>query len=496
MNSLLLKNARVFGNPGADSVLLSGDRIVAVGRNLDDAGGAVRDLGGAFLTPGINDAHIHFARGARDLEQVGLYGAQSPEEMQRRIAARVAETPAGQWITGRGWDHTLWPGAPWPTRAMLDAVSTRHPMYFTRVDLHVAVANSAALQAAGVNAATPDPPAGSLDFAAGLLRETAMSLVRRAIPPASPASRRAALLRALQQAASLGITSIQDNSFWTDFEMYRELDREGRLTLRVTEWLDFSEPVEALEERRRAACSPRLKLGLVKGFSDGSLGARTAALLEPYSDDPATRGMLRMDAAEMGRKFAALDAAGFQIGLHAIGDAAVRACLDAFERVPRSPRRHRIEHAQIVTEEDVARFALLGLIASVQPNHWLTDRRWAGDRLGARLRTAYRWRSFARQGVPLAVGTDFPVEPMDPRRGLHALVSRDDGEGLTMSEALDAYTAGSAYAEFSEHDKGRIAPGQLADLCAWDRDLLAASPEEVLEVRVVLTVAGGAVVFG
>jgi predicted amidohydrolase YtcJ len=476
----LLRNARVFGNPGADSVLVDDGRIAAVGRDLD--GAPAIDLHGSLLTPGLNDAHLHLMRGASLRIEVDLRDTRSPAEMQERIAERAAVTPAGQWITGRGWDHTLWPDQPWPTRALLDQVSAVHPMYFSRVDIHVAVANSAALQIAGASGQFPD----------GLLRETEMAIVRRMIPAHSKDQRRAALLATLQDFARLGITSCQDNSTWDDFLLYRELEQEGKWTLRVSEWLDFLAPVAELEDKRRTAAawqSPLLRTGLAKGFSDGSLGSCTAALLAPYSDDATTTGILRLEPVEARERVRALDAAGFQIGLHAIGDAAVRLCLDAFAGTDTRGKRHRIEHAQIVADEDLPRFAQLGLIASVQPCHWLTDRRWAGERLGPRLLTAYRWSSFARQGVPLAIGTDFPVEPPDPAANFAALTGGREAERLTRDEALAAYTAGSAYAEFADHEKGRIAPGQLADLVAWD-----SSPSYSVD-HVLMTMLGGDIIF-
>lgn len=463
----LLKNARVFGNPDANSVLIKDSRILAVGRDLE--GVLECDLQGALLTPGLNDAHLHLMRGALLAVEVDLRGVASPVEMQQPIRERVATTPVGEWITGRGWDHTLWPGEVWPTRALLDEVSREHPMYFSRVDIHVAVANTRALEIAGASERFPE----------GLLRETEMAIVRSKIPAHSRDRRRTALLKTLADFARMGITSVQDNSTWEDYLLYREIEAERRWTLRVSEWLDFNAPLAELQEKRHVQ-SPLLRTGLCKGFSDGSLGSRTAALLEPYADDPSTRGMLRFDPGELRARVRELDAAGFQIGLHAIGDAAVRMCLDAFESI--APKRHRIEHAQIVADSDVPRFAQLGLIASIQPCHWLTDRRWAGERLGDRLRTAYRWRF-----LHIAIGTDFPVEPADPAGSFRAVA--EGPCGLSRDEAIAAYTAGSAYAEFADHEKGCIEPGQLADLVAWHSHDL--EPHE----RVMMTMLGGDIIF-
>ncbi len=523
--SLALRNCRVFGHPQADSILIRGDKIAEVGRSI--AADRELHLSGACVIPGFNDAHIHFARGASELSAVDLYGVRSPEEMQQRIRARLPEFRPAEWISGQGWDHTLWPGATspdtrWPTRTMLDEVSREHPLYFSRVDMHVAVANTRALEAAGLlGEARPDPPGGEIvrdrdGTPTGLLKETAMALVLDVMPAPDRESRKAAIWRALRRAARFGITSLQDNSFWEDYLVYRELEREGRLTARITEWLDFTEPLEQLEKKRRQGvmeAAARLRIGLVKGFADGSLGARTAALLEPYSDDPgcpgaalpgaANCGLPRFSAGVLRQKVAAVAAAGFQIGLHAIGDAAVRQCLDAFEcasaRNARSNqgRRHRIEHSQVVTDADLVRYGPLGVIASVQPNHWLSDSRWAAERLGGeRLRTAYRWRSFLQRGVPLAFGTDFPVEPMDPRRVLYAATTRDGPEQLSMAEAIQCYTAGSAFAEFAESKKGGIEPGKLADLAALADDPQSLDPDDLLKMETVLTLVGGEPVFG
>ncbi len=481
----LLSNARVFGNPGADSVLIDGERIAALGLGLARGlargpdggpdGDKVIDLQGMLLTPGLNDAHLHLMRGAALGIEVDLRDARSPREMAQRINERAAVTPRGEWVTGRGWDHTLWPrtdsAEPWPTRAMLDAVSSEHPMYFSRIDIHVAVANTAALRIAGASERFPD----------GLLREEQMAIVRGKIPPHSKPRKRDALLATLRDFARLGITSCQDNSTWDDYLLYREMEAAGEWTLRVAEWFDFGVPGSELVEKREVR-SRLFHTGLCKGFSDGSLGSRTAALLAPYSDDASTKGILRFDPATLPARVRELDAAGFQIGLHAIGDAAVRMCLDAFEGVAVPEKRHRIEHAQIVTGADLPRFARLGLIASVQPCHWLSDRRWAAERLGERLRLAYRWKDFLDAGVPIAIGTDFPVEPADPAANFEALAAGPNG--ITRDEAISAYTLGAAYAEFTEHEKGRIAPGYLADLVAWDADSRAA-----------LTMLGGEVIF-
>ncbi len=510
--------------PRAEAVAIRGEYIVAVGSNTEiqkwiGPNTRVVDLGGRFALPGFNDAHIHLANGGAAKLAVDLSGAESLEAFQERIRARLSDYRPGEWITGRGWDHTLWDPPRFPTRADLDAVSREHPILLTRVDGHVAVANSLALQQAGVTRATPDPPGGEIQRDSltgeptGLLKETAMGLVARAVPPLTPTQRRRGIELALAEAAQLGVTSLQDNSSWDDFLLYRELREQGRLTARITEWLPFQAPLEQLlEMRRQGGVRDRwLKTGALKGVTDGTLGSRTAAMLEPYADDRSTRGILRIPQDELRRMVIERDAAGFQIALHAIGDLANRAALDAFEAAQRAngryDARHRIEHAQVVAPDDFARFAALGVIASMQPVHESTDMRWAGQRLGPeRSLGAYAWRTMLRQGGRLAFGTDYPVEPMDPRRGLYACITRELPEGgpaggwvpeekISVEECIQAYTLGSAYAEFEEQNKGQIAAGKYADIVVFAEDLTRIPPRQILTTPVVFTLVGGRIVY-
>lgn len=525
---LVLLNGNIYTvNPQqarVEAVAIRGEYIVAAGSNAEVqrwAGPRTRviDLGGKFAMPGFNDAHIHLGNGGAAKLSVDLTGAASLEELQERIRARLSDYRPGEWITGRGWDHTLWDPPRFPTRADLDVVSREHPMIFTRVDGHVAVANSLALQVAGITRETPDPAGGEIQRDSltgeptGLLKENAMALVTRAVPDRTPAQRRRGIELALAEAAQLGVTSLQDNSAWEDFLVYKELRQEGKLTARITEWLPFGAPLEQLMQMRRegGVRDPWLKTGALKGVTDGTLGSRTAAMLEPYADDRSTRGILRIPPDDLRRMVIERDAAGFQIALHAIGDFANRAALDAFEaarrRNGRYDSRHRIEHAQVVAAQDFARFASLGVIASMQPVHESTDMRWAEQRLGPeRSRGAYAWRTMLRHGVRLAFGTDYPVEPMDPRRGLYACVTRELPEGgpaggwipeekISIEECIEAYTLGSAYAEFEELNKGQILPGKYADLVVFAADLTRISARELLTTPVVMTIVGGRVVY-
>lgn len=509
----------------AQAIAIQGEKIVAVGSNDDihawiGPRTRVIDLHGRFAMPGFNDAHTHLASAGMAKLTVNFEGAKSLAEFQQRIRAALKNYKPGEWITGSGWDHTLWPEKRFPTRFDLDAVSKDHPMIFGRVDGHVAVANSLALKLSGVTKDTPDPSAGHIvrdpqtGEPNGMLEEdAAMSLVYRRVPPVSHERRRRAIELALADAVSHGVTSIQDYSTWQDFLIYRELKQEGKLPLRITEWLTFTEPLAKLEEERREGTTtdPWLKTGSLKAFMDGSLGSRTAAMLAPYSDDPSTSGILRMQPKELNAMSIERDKAGFQLNFHAIGDKANRIALDAFAAVraangPRD-RRDRIEHAQVVAPDDFARFAELHVIASMQPVHLLDDERWAGARLGPeRSKGAYAWNTMRKHGVRLAFGTDYPVEGIDPLRGLYACVTRELPEGgpsggwepqekLPMDVCIYDYTAGSAYGEFEENIKGQIKPGMLADIVVYPVDITRIPAPQLLHTSPDITIAGGRVVY-
>jgi predicted amidohydrolase YtcJ len=525
--SLILLNGVIYtgdtSRPRVQAVAIRGEIILAAGataemRTLAGPSTRIVDLQGRFAMPGFNDAHIHLASGGQAKLALDFEGTKSLVEFQTRIRARLGEFKAGEWVTGRGWDHTLWPEKRFPARADLDGISSKHPMMFTRVDGHVAVANSLALQLAGVSNHTKDPPGGSIERDAagaptGMLKENAMELVSRKVPPLSPAQRRRGIELALAEAARFGVTSLQDNSAWEDFLVYEQLKKDGLLTARITEWLPFLEPLSRLEQMRRqgGTSDPWVKTGALKAILDGSLGSRTAAMLAPYTDDPSTSGILRVEPERLKQMAIERDKAGFQLAFHAIGDRANRIALDAFAAArdangPRD-RRDRIEHAQVVAPEDFARFAELGVIASMQPVHESTDMRWAGARVGAaRSRGAYAWSSMLQRGVRLAFGTDYPVEPVNPLRGLYACVTRElpsagppggwqPQEKISLEECIRAYTAGSAYAQFEEGKKGQIVPGQYADIVVLSADLTRIPAPELLRAEVLQTFAGGRLVY-
>jgi hypothetical protein len=538
---LLLINGNIYTgdvkSPRVQALAIRGETIVATGTTADVkryAGPRTRvlDLHGLFVMPGFNDAHVHVGEAGRARLQINFDGVRSLAEFRQRIRDALTSYPPGLWMTGFGWDHTLWPEKRFPNRADLDAVATDRPMLFERVDGHVAVANSLALKLADITSQTPDPPAGhivreplSVDtvlrgtFGApdGMLEEdSAMDMVKRCIPPPTPSERRRGIEMALREAVQSGVTSIQDNSDWEDFLVYRALMAEGKLPVRITEWLPFDAPLGKLEQMRREGSGelsepengdPWLKTGMLKGFLDGSLGSRTAAMLAPYSDDPSTSGILRMDPRATAAMAIERDRAGFQIGFHAIGDRANQVALDIFAAVqaangPRD-RRDRIEHAQIVAPADFSRFEELHIIASMQPSHETTDMRWAEARLGPeRAKGAYAWNTLQSEGVRLVFGTDYPIEPINPLRGIYACVTRELPEGgppdgwqpqekLPIADCLRHYTYDSAYAEFEEGRKGILAPGQFADLVALSQDLTRIAPHDILKTQVEWTITGG-----
>jgi hypothetical protein len=413
-----------------------------------------------------------------------------------------------------------------PTRWDIDEVSDGHPVFLGRIDGHIAVANTRAMQLGSVTLASRDPLGGHIDRnengePTGILRETAQSAVTSVIPKPSHDLRRQGLELALADLAEHGVTSAQDYSpNWESFEIYEELEKEGKLTARISEWLPFDDSVEELNRKRNSHPQSDLMLhtGMVKGFMDGSLGSHTAAMLEPYSDDPKNSGLPRYDAAKLNDMTRERMLAGFQIGFHAIGDKGVQMALDAFAEGEKAVRegqvkgptgtdafRLRIEHAQVTTPQQIAEFKTLKVVASMQPSHLLTDMRWAQDRLGPkRAATSYAWLAFLNKGVPLAFGTDYPVEPVTPFRGLYSAVTRQSENGkqqyfpeqrLTMDQAIAAYTIGSAYAEFEETEKGNLVTGMLADFVVLDRDPTGSSPEKLLGTKVLRTVVGGKSVY-
>ncbi len=526
----VLDSSSLVAGKRAEAIAVRGDRILAVGARDDvmkTKGPETRivDLGGHFVMPGFNDAHLHLAEAGREKFSVNLVGVKTLDEFRDRIRAKVETAAPGEWIVGAGWDETLWPVKVPPTRWDLDEVTRDHPVYMDRVDGHIGVANTRALQLASVTVASREPAGGKIDrdesgTPTGILRETARAAVKAVIPKLNHDQSRNALELALADLASHGVTSAQDNSSWEAFKIYEELEREGKLTARICEWLPFDDSIETLNDKRQShsGADDMLRTGMLKGFMDGSLGSKTAALLEPYSDDPKNSGLPQYEKAKLESMTRDRVLAGYQIGFHAIGDKGVQMALDAFAEAEKAAKenkakaadggadyRLRIEHAQVTSPQQILRFKELKVIASMQPSHLLTDMNWAESRLGPKRAVhSYAWAELLKHGVVLAFGTDYPVEPVTPFRGLYAAITRESENGkksyypeqkLTIEQAITAYTTGSAFAEFSEKQKGKLEPGMLADFVVLDRDVTSVPPAKILETKVLRTVVGGRTVY-
>lgn len=501
-----------------EAIAIRGGKISSIGttaqiRHLAGPHTELVDLATAsahtYVFPGFNDAHAHLGGAGRTKLNVDLTGVASLAEMLAKVKSFADAAPSGHWLTGGNWDHTLWASKQLPTRQDLDSVTGDHPTFLDRIDGHIAIANTAALKAAGITGQTAPPAGGAIDLDAsgqptGILRESAQELVYKVIPPPTPEERRRGDLLAINDALAHGVTTVQDNSDWEDFLVYEQLEKEGALHLRITEWLPFRAPLDELKAHRahHDANDPLLHTGMLKGFMDGSLGSRTAAMKAPFADDPTNSGLPQFTQDELNKLTLERARAGFQIGFHAIGDKAAAMALDAFSQPGVShTARNRVEHAQVVDPADIPRFKSLGVIASMQPNHLLTDMNWAEDRLGPqRAAYSYAWKAFLDAGVPLAFGTDYPVEPVTPFRGLYAAVTRMNEAGtktyypenkLTRGQALFAYTQGSAYAEFAEPRKGKLVPGYDADFILVDRDLYTVDAPEILSTQVRATYVAG-----
>jgi len=531
---LIITNAKVWtvdlALPTAEAVAAIGERIVAVGssKEIDAWRGPqtrVIDAGGKLLLPGFNDAHVHFVEGGAQLDSIQLNDATSTQEFARRVAERAKNTPKGEWILNGGWDETKWNPPQLPTKDLIDAETPDNPVFLDRYDGHMALANSAALRMAGITAQTPDPTGGVIvrdehGNPTGALKDAAKDFVIKVIPPLSHDQRMQQARRALAYAASLGVTSVQEmNDEGTDsfanFEVYEELVERNELTARIyVAPAIFDWEKQAKVGVRHGFGSPYLRLGAVKGFADGSLGSRTAYFFDSYSDAPNSFGLLHKEMQPLSRMqdwMIRADAAGLQICTHAIGDRAISTVLDLYTEVVKanraSDRRLRIEHAQHMAAKDFERFAQLHVIASVQPYQAIDDGRWAEVRIGHdRASRTYAFRTFLNDGVRLAFGTDWAVAPLNPLLGVYAAVTRATLDGkypggwfpeqkLTVAEAVEAYTMGSAYAEFQEKEKGSITPGKLADMVLLSDDIFTIEPNKIKDAKVVKTIVGGKIVW-
>ena len=509
--------------PQAQAMAINEGRIVAIGSDeqiLKMEAKQTIDAQGRLIVPGFNDSHVHFMAGGQQLSSVQLRDAKTPAEFTARIAAFAKQLPKGHWITGGDWDHENWSDAALPTRQWIDAVTAEHPVMVRRLDGHMALANSLALQLAGISRDSKDPPGGLIvrdkeGEPTGILKDAAMNDVYAKIPDPTHDQRVKAALAATEHAASLGVTSVQDMSGDGDVLIYEELLRDGKLKTRIY----AAAPLPAWQKSaqlglKAAQGNAWIRRGGLKGFADGSLGSTTAYFFEPYADDPRTSGLPSdeiLAGNAMQERALAADAAGLQLMIHAIGDRANDQILTIYEKLaaqngPRD-RRVRIEHAQHLRQADINRFAALAVIASMQPYHCADDGRWAEKRIGAeRAKGTYAFRSLIDAGVPLAFGSDWNVAPLDPIQGIAAAVTRQTLDGrhpdgwvpeqkISVSEALRAYTLGSAYAEFAEKEKGSLSVGKLADFAVLSQDILAIDANEIKNAAVMMTVVAGKVVY-
>jgi len=528
--TLAIVNAVVWtgdpARPEAEAVAIVGDRIARVGTNDEIhavAGTAeIIDARGQFLVPGFIDSHVHFLEGGARLASVQLRDAATPEEFVARIGAFAEAAPAGTWITGGDWDHTLW-GGELPRRDWIDAATPDHPVWVNRLDGHMALANSAALIAAGLTSDVEDVTGGEIVRSGqgeltGLLKDNAMSLVDARVPPPTEEMADRALEAAMQYVASQGVTSVRHMGSWDDLDVLTRFWRAGRLNTRVNAAVPLAS-WERLADTIAAGSyggpdnhgDEWLRIGNLKGFVDGSLGSHTAAFEEPFTDAPADRGLLVNAPEELYAWTSGADAAGLQVSVHAIGDRAIGTQLDIFARVAREngerDRRFRVEHAQHIDPADLQRFGALDVIASMQPYHAIDDGRWAESVIGpVRIETTYAFRALLDAGTALAFGSDWFVAPPTPLEGIYAAVTRrtiDDrnpdgwvpAQKITVEEALVAYTRNAAFAAFEEDEKGRIAPGLLADVVLINRDLRSIPPVDIRDAVVVRTIVGGRTIY-
>ncbi|MHC1761490.1 MAG: amidohydrolase [Negativicutes bacterium] len=523
--------------PRAQALIAKNGVLLAAGSNQDIRdiadrempGVKILDLKGRTVLPGFIDAHTHLLAGGFALQAVDLRGCSGPDEFVRRITERARTTQPGGWVKGGGWDQEPWPAAPLPHKDWIDAVTGNIPVFVTRSDLHIGLANSAALQAAGITAGTPDPTGGEIyrDSATGeptgILKDAAIRLLDAAMPKPTPTEQAGAVRLALRQAASRGVTSVQDitdwgNPTWSEWNLFQEFRRQGELTCRIYARLPLIDWDRRRDDLPRfqtgPAADPWLRFGGLKGFTDGSLGGRTAYFFDPYADAPDYCGLLQeemLPEGTMERRIREADLSGIPVSVHAIGDRANSILLDIFAGVVRSngprDRRLRIEHAQHLRKEDIQRMAQLGIIASIQPAHIIDDGGWAERRIGPeRCRLTYAFHSLAAAGVRLAGGSDWPVAPLDPLLGIQAAVTRCTSDGLfpdgwhpeqqlTVDQAIHAFTLDAAFAEFAEAEKGSLLPGKFADCVVLSEDPYDVSAATFKEIRVLATIAGGSVVY-
>ena len=517
--------------PSAEAIAMKGELIIAVGSTEEISGyitegtTKVIDAGGRLVIPGFNDAHVHF--GPLDPDYIELRYTTDPNVFTEKVKAQVEKSKPGQLIRGGHWEHEMFTDKKWPSKDLLDKVSPDNPVMLSRADGHSVLVNTYILKASGITKNTPDPFGGEIQKdpltgePTGIIKENAMDLIRTGEKKTERTADQEAertwqgYLLALKDARELGVTSIQVPG-GADFEAYEKLQKEGQLTSRI----DIGEPLTGDTTRlnkylQTSKKYPRegnwIRFGYLKAFIDGTIGSGTALMFDPFTDNPETSGLAMMPYEEFEKMVVTADKFGFQIGVHAIGDKGNNWTLNAYEKAlndnGKRDSRHRDEHTQTLVQSDIPRFAKLGVIASMQPTHCISDKKFCEKRIGAeRSKGAYAWKSLADAGAALAFGTDYPVEPLNPMEGLYASVTRkerlgEDGEGwfpqekISMDKAIEYYTLGAAYAQFMEDRKGMIKPGYLADIVITDKDLTTIPENEIMRTKVDYTITGGKVVY-
>lgn len=532
---LVIINGKIFtidrSNPAAEAVAIAGEKIIAVGTSesiskfIDRGKTKVIDAKGRLVIPGFNDAHVHF--GPLDPDYIELRYTTDLSVITEKVRAQVAKSKPGELIKGGHWEHEMFIDKKWPSKELIDKVSHNNPVVLSRADGHSVLVNSFVLKASGITKNTRPPFGGEImkdpvtGEPTGILKENAESLIitGESKPSRSREEDEArtwnGYLLALKEARECGVTSVQVPGKG-DFSMYVKLQSEGLLTARIDIGSFLTaDTVQLQKDLELEKTFPKegnwIRFGYLKAFIDGTIGSGTALMFEPFSDNPSTSGLAMMPYEEFEKMVIIADRKGFQIGVHSIGDKGNNWTLNAFEKAisinGKRDSRHRDEHAQTLQQSDIPRFAILGVIASMQPTHCISDKKFCLKRIGPlRARGAYAWKSLADAGAAIAFGTDYQVEPLNPMEGLYASVTRkdrlgEDGDGwypeqkITMEDAIRYYTLGSAYAQFMEDRKGMIKPGYLADIVITDRDLLKIPVEEIMKTRVDYTITGGKIVY-
>ncbi|HLN19745.1 MAG TPA: amidohydrolase [Bacteroidales bacterium] len=535
MADIIITNGRVFTGDTSvkftEAVAIKGEFIIATGSSGEIARfnkkGHTRiiDAEGRLVMPGFNDAHLHF--GPLDPDFVELRYVTDPAVITKKVQEQVSKSKKGQLIKGGHWEHEMFFNKQWPDKSMLDSVAPDNPVILSRADGHSILVNSYILKASGITAKTADPAGGEIQRdpvtgePTGILKETATAMIKTGEIGVERTSaeekerEHLGYIRALKEAAELGVTSIQ-NAGEADFQYYEKLLQDGELTSRIDIGMPLTADIETLNNYAKLRDKYNkegnwIRFGYLKGFIDGTIGSGTALMFEPFNDDPSTSGLAMMTFEELQKQVTIADSMGFQVGIHAIGDKGNNWVLNAFEHAiaanGRRDSRHRDEHSQNLVPSDIKRFAQLGVIASMQPTHCISDKKFCEKRIGTeRAAGAYAWKSLANAGAAIAFGTDYTVEPLNPMEGLYASVTRKDrmgeeGEGwfpgqkLTMEEAIRFYTLGPAYAQFMEDRKGLLKPGYLADIVITDKDLFTIPEQEIMKTKIDFTITGGRIVF-